>query len=345
MLKIIVLALCAGIITAVVLVGGFFYDAFIVSPNDGAEPVVFVIEDGWTAGKIAHELAIANIITSPQGFTIYAKITDHISDLQAGTYELLPGMSLHAVIVALTNAQAREVQVTIPEGFTASQIGETVCSVLPGITKESWDEAVGKDGVVALDAPDVLSGIPDGQGLEGYLFPDTYRFRSDADAKTVVGMMYLTLLRRLSENNVIPPTVLEGFEFNNGLTLHEALTLASIVEREVQNPEDMKIVAGIFFTRLKIGMALQADSTVNYLTGKKDASVSLEDSKIDSPYNTYRRIGLPPGPISNPGLNAILAVMNPQDSGNLYFLTTSDGQVVYAKTFDEHVRNKYQYLK
>lgn len=340
MLRAIIVIIAAGIIVATILAGGFFYDSYLIRPEGDVSPVSFTIQSGSSVREIARSLEDAGIISSSVFFQMYAKVTGKQSNLQAGTFELVPGSSLHALVSVLTNAKAQEIQITIPEGYTSAQIGEEVRKALPGISKESWDDAVGRGGVEALDVGEVTSGIPDGQGIEGYLFPDTYRFRVDADAKTVVETMYLTLLRRLSENGIVLPTVLEDLEFDNGLTLHEILTLASIVEREVRAPDDMKIVAGIFFTRMKIGMALQADSTVNYLTGKKDAAVSLEDSKIDSPYNTYQRVGLPPGPISNPGMNAILSVMDPQDSSYLYFLTTVDGQVVFAKTFGEHVANK-----
>ncbi len=344
MLRTVFILFGTAVVLCAILGGAFFYDAFLIRPPSDALPIAFSIQDGASVREIAKRLEDAKLLTSPYFFRVYSKLSGNQFNLQAGTYELVPGMSLRALVSVLTDARAQEVQVTIPEGYTAFQIGETIREALPTISKENWEQAVSAAGVEFLDASDVTAGIPDGQGLEGYLFPDTYRFRADANAQTVVETMYLTLLRRLSENNIVPPTILEKLEFSNGLTLHEVLTLASIVEREVRLPEDMKIVAGIFFTRLKIGMALQADSTINYLTGKKDAAVSLLDSKIDSPYNTYQRLGFPPGPIANPGMNAILAVMNPQDSNYLYFLTTKDGQVIYAKSFDEHIVNKQRYL-
>ena len=209
------------------------------------------------------------------------------------------------------------------------------------ITSADWDSVTNSPSDFT-EQQDILSGIPSGKGLEGYLFPDTYRFRKDADAKTISETMIITLKRRLAENNIIIP---DHLVMQNGMTFHQVITLASIVEREVRSKEDMAHVAGIFLTRFKIGMALQADSTVNFVTGKLDASVSITDSHVDSPYNTYKYLGLPPGPISNPGMNAIQAVLNPVASNDLYFLTTPAGQVIYSKTFDEHVANKYKYLK
>ncbi len=335
---------CSVVVLGAILGGALFYDAFLMRPAADAAPVVVTVEEGASVGEIAKELKSEGLLTSPFFFKAYAKLSDNQANLKAGRFELVPGMSLRALTNALTDVKAQEIQVTIPEGFTVIQIGDVIREALPEISEASWKEAVGASGVRFLTASDVTAGIPQGQGLEGYLFPDTYRFRVDTDARTVVETMYSTLLRRLAENGITVPSVLEKLEFDNGLTLHEVLTLASIIEREVRSPEDMKLVAGIFFTRLKIGMALQADSTINYVTGKRDAAVTVEDSKTDSPYNTYQRVGLPPGPISDPGMNAIVSVMQPQESDYLYFLTTSDGKVMYAKTFNEHVVNKRAHL-
>ncbi len=330
------------VVLFVILSGGFVFDAFLVSPEEGTPSVIFEVEDGDSVSEIAQDLNEAALIESELFFKIYVKLTGNASSLQAGSFELTPGMNFRALVAELTDAQAQEVEVTIPEGYTIEQIGEAVMEALPGISEEDWEEATGPNGKWRIEEDEIVGGISDDQGLEGYLFPDTYRFRTDASAQTVVETMVLTLKRRLAENDV---TIPESLQFANGLTFHEMITLASIVEREVRSAEDMKLVAGIFYTRLQIGMALQADSTVNYLTGKKETSVSLEDSKIDSPYNTYQNLGLPPGPISNPGMNAILAVLHPTDSEYLYFLTTPEGDVMYATSFDQHVANKYQYLK
>ncbi|MFA4845543.1 MAG: endolytic transglycosylase MltG [Patescibacteria group bacterium] len=342
MLRTIGIFLGIMIVLFAVLAGGFVFDVLIASPEEGSESVIFEVESGDSVSDIADDLNDAGIITSELFFKMYVKLTGNASNLQAGSFELTPGMNFRALVAELIDAKAQEVEVTIPEGFTVEQIGEAIMDALPNISEEDWEEVTGANGKWMIEESEILEGIPDEQGLEGYLFPDTYRFRVDASARTVAETMVLTLVGRLNENVVVVP---ENLQFDNGLTFHEMMTLASIVEREVRSPDDMKIIAGIFYTRLKIGMALQADSTVNYVTGKKDASVSLTDSKIDSPYNTYQYLGLPPGPISNPGMNAILAVLDPTDSNNLYFLTTSEGDVIYAASFDEHVANKFQYLK
>lgn len=326
------------VVVGVVMGGSYLYDAYLISPEDDAQSIEFTVDEGASVETIATTLQDQGVITSAFFFKVYTKLSDAV--LQAGMFELKPHMSLASVVQTLTDAKAQEVQVTIPEGYNVSQVGEVVVDVLE-ISPPQWEEAIGSNGKWMIDETELVSGIPQEQGLEGYLFPDTYRFRTDASASVVAETMLLTLKRRLAENNISIP---QNLIFEGGMTFHEIMTLASIIEREVRHPEDMKIVSGIFYTRMKIGMALQADSTVNYVTGNSDPAVSLEDSRVDSPYNTYVNLGLPPGPISNPGINAIIAALNPVETDYLYFLTTDEGEVIYSKTFDEHVANKYKYL-
>lgn len=340
-MRIIGLILGVGLLIGVVMGGAFLWDSYLLSPEKDAPDIGLTIPSGMTVDEIARVLEERGIITSRFLFKSYVKFAGAQASLQAGEYLLKPGMSFRAVVNTLSHAGVQEIQLTIPEGYTAAQIGAAVHSVLPEISELDWQTVLSQPSSISV-ATELLAGIPSGHGLEGYLFPDTYRFRLDADAKTIAETMILTLSRRLAENEIVVPNHLV---MSNGMTFHEVMTLASIIEREVRSPEDMAHVAGIFLTRMKIGMALQADATVNYVTGKKDAAVSLEDTGVDSPYNTYKHLGLPPGPISNPGMNAIKAVLYPIDSDDLYYLTSPEGEVIYAKTFDQHVKNKYQYLK
>jgi UPF0755 protein len=184
-----------------------------------------------------------------------------------------------------------------------------------------------------------LAAKPAGTSLEGYLFPDTYRLFKKATPGEIVGELAANLERRLEGAGLAEKIAASGH------SLHEILTLASIVEREVRSPEDRRLVADIFWRRLAAGLALQADSTVNYATGKSVAAASAEDLKTASRFNTYRYPGLPPGPICNPGLSAIRAVLEPEPNRYWFFLTDDEGQVHYAATFEEHTQNKARYLR
>lgn len=325
------------VLVGVVLSGAYAYDAYLTQPADDAVTVAFTVQKGERGLGIAERLIEEEVISSKFFFRIYTRL--HEATFQAGTFEFEQGMNIHSVVKALGSASAEEVQITIPEGYTAEQIGEVVVAAFDGITEEDWETATGVEGVWMTSTLAPLE-IPSGHGLEGYLFPDTYRFRSNVSAQEVVETMVSTLKRRMSEQGIVLP---ESGVFENGLTTHELITLASIVQREVLLPEEMKVVAGIFYTRMQIGMALQADSTVNYITGKKDPGVTLADSRIESEYNTYTVLGLPPGPISNPGIDAIAATLDPTDTDYLYFLTSPEGKVYYGRTFDEHISNR-QYL-
>jgi UPF0755 protein len=340
MFRLISLVLGIGFLVGLVVSGSYVFDTYLLGPDDDVESVDVLIESGSSVDAIGRLLEEKEIISSTFFFKVYVRLND--SMLQAGEFEFVPGMSIRSAVKTMAYAEASEVQVTLPEGMTIKQMGDVVVEAMPGISEEDWGNVVGANGKYTSSSAFFLSGIPAGYDLEGYLFPDTYRFRENTSAQVVVDTMVSTLKRRLAESGVMIP---ESGVVSNGLDFHELITLASIVQREVLSIDDMKLVAGIFYSRMKIGMALQADSTVNYVTGKKDAAITLEDSFVESKYNTYRNLGLPPGPISNPGLDAILAVVNPEDSEYLYFLTDLEGNVHYAATFDQHISNKYKYLK
>jgi len=175
--------------------------------------------------------------------------------------------------------------------------------------------------------------------LEGYLFPDTYRLYLDAKPEDLVEKMLENFQRKISNQNIQNNLQLTTYN------LHEVVTMASIVEAEVPHAEDRPVIAGIFWKRLEAGIPLQADSTVNYITGKRERAATLADTKIDSPYNTYLYPDLPPGPIGNPGLKALQAVLAPQESPYWYFLSKEDGTTVFSQTLEAHNLAKRKYLK
>jgi UPF0755 protein len=341
MMKKLSLLLFAVVLVCAILFGSFVWDGFLISPGPDAEQVSLVVESGSGLSQISALLKEEDLIKSQKMFELYARFSGSSSQFQAGSFELSTGMSYAALTRALTQAEATEVTVTIPEGFTLAQVEETVRAALPHITEQTWKAAVGPNSPLKEAYPEILSSVPENQDLEGYLFPDTYRFADGASAETVAETMLLTLKRRLAEQGFELPE----YGISERMTFHELITLASIIEREVRGPEDMRKVSDIFQTRLEIGMGLQADSTVNYITGGDSPSISLTDRDIQSPYNTYQVIGLPPGPISHPGIDAIIAVIDPTETDFLFFLTTPEGDVKYATTFNEHVANKNTYLR
>jgi UPF0755 protein len=312
------LFLIAFVVTLGYLVGHEFWWK---APATDAQDIVVIIASGLGVGDIAGELKKAGIIESPFLFKSYVKLSGKSAKLQAGEFTLRPGMSISDTLRVIQNARANEVTLTFLEGWTIKDMG-------------AYLEA---EGVVTASVW-ALAARPD---LEGYLFPDTYRFLKGVAAPEIVEKMRDTFEKKAVSG------LLDRTEsvFGSSLTAHEVLTLASIVEAEVRSFEDRKKVADIFLRRLEIGMALQADSTVNYVTGKKTPSISFDDRDLDSPYNTYKYRGLPPGPIGNPGAEAIRAVLEHASNPFFFFLTDEDGNVYYARTLDEHNINKARYLK
>lgn len=305
-----------------------------MSPDKNAEVVFFEVEQGATGNLIASKLEEQDLISSASLFSWFIRVVGDAQSFQAGYFSLQKGMSFSEISKSLKSADAREVQITIPEGYTLDQIGKLVMETFPATTKEDWDFYTSKDSPLK----EKIANMPAGASLEGYLFPDTYRFKSTDGAEVIVTKLLLTAEKKWQEAGLPEEGKI------NGLTRNELIILASIVEREVRSQADMAKVAGLFYNRLNIDMALQADSTVNYVTGGTSPSITFDETRLDSPYNTYKYRGLTPGPISNPGLNALSAVVNPDNHDWLYFLSTPDGETIYAETFSQHVANKNKYL-
>ncbi len=332
--------LTVAVFAGVAVLGWAVYETALRAPSADAAALAFEIAPGEGVNQISVDLYEQNLISSKFLFETYVWAIRSEGKIQAGVHALKPGMNLITLTSALTGAaSAAEVVVTIPEGYTLKQIGEVLQEKL-GIDPIEWARVTGVDSPIA-HAVDVTRDKPDGVDLEGYLFPDTYHFTKDDTAEAIALEMIQTLKRRLLENE-INAYLGDGDLYN----FHELLTLASIIEREVMTDADRAQVSDIFHKRLEIGMALQADSTVNYVTGGKDPSISYDDTELDSPYNTYKYAGLPPGPISNPGIASIMAAIHPESNDYWFFLTTpDDGTVIYATTYAEHLANKQKYLR
>ncbi len=258
-----------------------------------------------------------------------------------------------------------EVQITLIEGLTNEDMYAALAKQKLG-NPEKYAEAEQR---IETKEYSFLASKPKSQNLQGYLFPDTYRFSTAATESEVVEMLLETFGKRLAKAAAADTIVdvrgryqLPGYDSLqleegtvDGLTTHEAITLASIVEKETgagqgasssELLEERRIVAGIFLNRLSIGMALQSDATVGYVTKSGRASATEADLKTDSPYNTYKFRGLPPGPIANVSYSSLYAVLHPKETDYLYFLhSQSTGEAYYARTFEEHTRNKAKYLR
>jgi len=331
--KIIIICASATAVTLAFIVAIFaYYFYFLNTPMEKtARPVTFVVAKGDGVRKISAKLETERIISTDFTFLVYLKLSGLSSSIQAGDYSLSGSMSPKTIADILTKGKVTSKKIIIPEGWTNDEIGTYLEK--QGVVKKADFEAATKK---TYDY-EFLADKPDSNDLEGYLFPDTYQISATASADDIVKLMLDNFDKKLAPE-------LRATVSKSGMNLHEVLTLASIVESEANKPEDRKVVAGIFEARLREGMKLQSDVTVAYALGEKREELTAADLTLNSPYNTYVIEGLPAGPICNPGLDSIKAVLYPEVTSYRYFIA-ADGQMYYAKTIDEHNENVAKYLR
>ena len=274
----------------------------------GSAPVRVVVPTGASFRAAADSLAHAGVIGSSRLFRLYAKVNGSDRAIRPGTYELRPDMSWRDVLDALTSGDAIVATVTIPEGWSLSQIVPVLARRLE-LPVDSVTAAVGDSALRAR------LGVPT-PTLEGYLFPETYTFSPGTSARDAVTEMVREFEKRWKPEWTAQLDSL-------GFTRHQLVTLASIVEKEARVPEERPVIAAVYRNRLRDGMLLQADPTVQYARGEHVARVLFKHLEIDSPYNTYRYPGLPPGPIASPGAASLQAAAFPADVPYLYFVAQS----------------------
>jgi UPF0755 protein len=291
-----------------------------VSPD--AAPVRVVIPRGATMRAAADSLAARRVVRSAALFRLYANWKGHDRAIKPGTYLLRPGSDYGVLASALVTGRGMVHVVTVVEGWELRQIVPQIARSL-GVPRDSVEAAVRDTALRArLDVPTPT--------LEGYLFPATYTFAGGTTAREAVRQMVARFEQAWRpEWNARLQTL--------ALRRHDALTLASIVEREAVRPQERPVIAAVYYNRLRKGMRLEADPTIQYALGRHTSRVLYRDLEIESPYNTYRRTGLPPGPIGSPGAPSIAAAVNPADVPYLYFVAMPDQHHEFRTTYPEHL--------
>lgn len=292
---------------------------------------LFSVSSGENVFAIAKNLEQQELVRSHLFFEIAVTLKGGLNRLQAGNYYLSQTMSPLVIADKIINGDVAKKTLIIPEGWTIKDINDYLKAENLIKGNEFFDVLV-KD--YSLDFP-FLKGKPDGLDLEGYLFPDTYYLKMTDGSEILIRKMLGNLDQKLNPN-------LRSEISRQKRTIFEIINMASLLEKEVLETADKKVVAGILWKRIELGMYLNVDSSLVYALGRK---ISGLDTKIDSPYNTYKHKGLPPGPISNPGLDSILAAIYPEKSPYLYYLSTPDGETIFSKTLEEHNRAVIKYLK
>lgn len=338
-----------GVVFCCIGLGVWFVvsEIYTAVSQDSAE-IRFVIEPGESVREIATRLEEEGVIRSAPIFLRYVSLKDVDRKIHAGDFVVTKPITLARVVEALAKPSVSERTITILPGWGIREIAAYLQEEGIGTQEEVYALAgrpavqysgVG-DTLGISDMYEVLQDKPQGISYEGYFRPDTYRIFTDATVEEV-------LERLVKERNVQFTEQMYQDIKKSGRTVHQVMTVASIVEKEVRSSEDRKIVADLFWRRYDENWALQADSTVHYIVGK-DGSVftTQADRETDNPWNTYKYAGLPPGPISNPSLDSILATIYPTPNKYNYFLTTLDtGEVKYAQTLDQHNLNRSRYLQ
>jgi UPF0755 protein len=314
-------------------------------PSNDRSEVNFTVEEGELPMDVTARLEKEGLIENADAFLLLLKCRHAAERIQAGDHIMRRNMTMDEVILSLQRGTTRGVTITIRPGWRAEQIADYLATVnLPQFDKQEFLDIVKEGGAsfaFLQDRP--RNGSP---GLEGYLFPETYQVLQGITAPQLVN-------RLLSEFDQRVTPEMRAKATQQGLTLQEAITLASIVERETVKPEEAPIIASVYLNRIKAKTYLNADPTVQYAIGWVPESkqwwktpVTLEEyQKVDSPYNTYLNPGLPPGPIAAPSMNSIQAVLDPAQTDYFYFLATGDGGHVFARTLEEQNANlgKYGY--
>ncbi|MBV8602659.1 MAG: endolytic transglycosylase MltG [Candidatus Eremiobacteraeota bacterium] len=318
----------AGVIVAVA--GLWFWSVvYQERPKPEIETDV-IVPRGSSFGAVTQELADDGVIAHRLPFLLLARLRHVDTDVKAGEYRFPPHQTLDEVLRKLVEGGAQiAAWVTIPEGYTAAQIANDLAAHDLG-RAQSYRDYFARRTIV-------LGGVRT-KGLEGYLFPSTYLFPLAAPPSQAAKILVDEFRREL-------PADAESKARRLGYTLPQVVTLASLIEREAKADDERALMAGVYYNRLRKGMPLEVDATIEYIFPEHKTEITRADLQIESPYNTYKHVGLPPTPIANPGRASLLAALNPQPSDYYFYVYKGNGHHAFARTLEEHNANVSRYLR
>jgi len=312
----------------------FLWQGIYLAKNPAEkENKIFSIAKGESVFQIAKNLEEEELIKNRWYFDIYTFLKGKEKRLQAGEYLLSQSLNVAEIVKKIVSGQTAKEKITIIEGWNLNDTAKYLTE--KGFSAEEFLELTNKDFSGQFD---FLKDKPKNLSLEGYLFPDTYEINKKEELEKLILKILENFEQKLNSQ-------LKKDIFLQGKKIFEIVTMASLIEKEVQTLDDKKIVSGILWKRIKEGIPLQVDATITYITGQKTTKISIEDTQIDSSYNTYKNRGLPMGPISNPGIESIIAAIYPKESDYFYYLSTPEGKTIFSKTLQEHNLAKAKYLK
>lgn len=313
------------IVVFFIISAAIYYESLFKPVDNNSTEKEVIIPQGASTLEIAKILRNKDLIKSEWFFIFRSKFYDDGVQMKAGKYLLSSNMTTDEIIEKLKEGKVvlDTVKFTIPEGFTVSEIADRLQQM--GIVKKSDFMNEAQNGVFNYEfLKDIPKDRPD--RLEGYLFPDTYIIKKGTSAHDIINLM-------LSRFDEIYKSYIKGKETNVGMTTDKIVIIASMIEKEAKIDKDRPLIAGVIYNRLNKNMKLQIDATVEYALGEHKDKLSLDDLKVNSPYNTYLHYGLPIGPISNPGLKSIEAAINPAKHDYYYYVAQNDGSHIFSRTY------------
>ncbi len=334
--KIIIIMIILGLLLSAGLLLAYYRFNNLLQPPAASGVVsemTVVVPQGASTVGIANILEEQGLIRSSGAFRAYTAYRGLDSSLKAGEFSLNTGMTVPEIVARLVQGETVTLSFTIPEGYNLTQIADRLAEM----------KIIDRDKFMEIAATedfdhDFLKGIPQGPDrLEGYLFPDTYKITRETTEREIIAMMLGRFAREITPE-------FKTSAADTGLTIHEAVILASIIEREAQKDEERPKVSAVFLNRLKKGWRLESCATVQYALGEQKTRLLNKDLEVDSPYNTYKNSGLPPGPVASPGSASLKAAVHPADVDFMFFVVSEDGRHVFSRTLSEHNRNKALYL-
>jgi UPF0755 protein len=323
------------LLLALLLLGVLYGIYLLVSAVLGGgeeEPVTVAVEQGDTLSSVADKLEEAGVIQSSTVFKLESRFQGGETEIKAGEYRFVPGEDSEQILETLSSGESISAfTITVPEGLTLEQTARVV-EEEGGVLAEEFETAAGRIdyGYDFLEDPAIRT-------TEGFLFPKKYEFERGVDAAQIVD--------RLLRQYLLEKEELDFAEAQDRFNLreYELVTVASLVEKESANPEERPLIAGVIYNRIRSGMPLQIDATVQYALGKAKEDLKFDDLDVDSPYNTYKNSGLPPGPISSPSRESIQAALEPAQTDYLYYVLEADGEKhFFTDDYDEFLEAKDQ---
>ena len=321
------LTIIAGILVLAAIVLGIAINANNNKNLATGENIILTVAPGMTNADIATLLQNKKMINYPAFFRLQSKFARMERSLQAGEYEIVSGMSNWEIIDLFSKGQVRHKTLTIPEGYTIEQIAKKIEESGLGSSEEFKKAA--KDyapySYMQTDSNYVIFKA------EGFVYPSTYYLSPGSSEKEILAIMVKEFDTQLTED-------MRQKAKDKNMSIRDLVNLASLVEKEAVFPEERPVIAGVFLKRLQIKMPLQSDTTIQYILGVQKKEISIADTKIDSPYNTYLYAELPPGPIASPSISTINAVLEPKQTNFLYFVADLEGHHHFTETYQEHLK-------